>query len=203
MQRHGSGVRGAGLGDRPSSARRAAPELLRLLARPGLALTATWETRHRSAELGQPSWEARVGRWPATLLGRAHGRSARRNRNGSGVREESTPSSPPADRFFPLYGLFFSLLFFSTVAAGRRGHWDLLTGGVTHGPRHRPCGSPSVWDPVHPRRAPPGPRGAQTRPSARGQRGTERCASISAKRSQRRCSPSLSLPPLPSPSPWV
>lgn len=46
----------AGRGARGSSPqrRRAAPELLRLLARPGLALTATWETRHKSAEFGQP-----------------------------------------------------------------------------------------------------------------------------------------------------
>lgn len=46
----------AGRGARGSSPqrRRAAPELLRLLARPGLALTATWEARHRSAEFGQP-----------------------------------------------------------------------------------------------------------------------------------------------------
>lgn len=87
----------AGRGARGSSPqrRRAAPELLRLLARPGLALTATWETRHRSAEFGQPLGkpESAVGR-RRSWEGR-HGGSARRNRNGSGVREESTPSSPP------------------------------------------------------------------------------------------------------------
>lgn len=87
MQRHGSGVRGAGRGDRPPST----GELLLSCSDCSQGPVSPSRRRGRRAT-SQPSLGSLLG-----SASRRHGRSARRNRNGSGsgVREESTPSSPP------------------------------------------------------------------------------------------------------------